>query len=183
MTSRPPSPNCGAKGSKSHERCPIRAGGCWLRSACPTAENWRSTNPGTLRPFGDTSACPLPSLLVAQGDVVRLGDLIGLDRPQPLARALAGLPEQLEGIGGRARRGSALRIGPVFLDEVGLQGRGDFVGRLERVVDGQVPCCVVNHAVSIASQRSRNLTGQPAPPTRTAGPGGPASDTRRSTAR
>jgi hypothetical protein len=38
----------------------------------------------------------------------------------------------------------------VFLDEVGLQGCGDFVGRLQRVVDGQVPCCVVNHAASIA---------------------------------
>jgi hypothetical protein len=27
---------------------------------------------------------------------------------------------------------------PVFLDEVGLQGCGDFVGRLQRVVDGPV---------------------------------------------
>src|SRR5580700_3920488 len=102
-----------------------------------------------------TSPSALPRLPVAQGDVVRLGDLVGLDGPEPLAQALAGLPKQLEGIGGRARRRGTLRIGPVFFDEVGLQGCGDFVGRLQRVVDGPVPCCVFNHAASIPSQRSR----------------------------
>ena len=45
----------------------------------------------------------------------------------------------------------------------GLQGCGDFVGRLQRVVDGPVPCSVVNHRVSIAPPRvsgSRELTCQ-----------------------
>ena len=68
-----------------------------------------------------------------------------------LAQALAGLPKQLEGSRGGALRGGTLRIGAVFFDEVGLQGCGDFVGRLQRVVDSPVPCCVVNHAASIAS--------------------------------
>jgi hypothetical protein len=30
-----------------------------------------------------------------------------------------------------------------------LKARRDFVGRLERLVDGPVPCSVVNHAASI----------------------------------
>ena len=38
----------------------------------------------------------------------------------------------------------------MFLDEVGLQGCGDFVGCLQRVVDGPIPCSVVNHRISIA---------------------------------
>jgi hypothetical protein len=42
-----------------------------------------------------------------------------------------------------------IRISPVLLDEVSLKGRGDFVGRLQRVVDGPVPCGVVNHVASI----------------------------------
>ena len=37
----------------------------------------------------------------------------------------------------------------MLLDEVSLKGRGDFVGRLQRVVDGPVPCGVVNHVASI----------------------------------
>jgi hypothetical protein len=92
----------------------------------------------------------LRGLRVAQGDLVGLGYVVGLDGSQPLAQALASLPQQLEGIAGGTLRGAALGVGPVFLDEVGLQGRGDFVGRLQRVVDGPVPCCVVNHAASIA---------------------------------
>jgi hypothetical protein len=32
---------------------------------------------------------------------------------------------------------------------VRLQGRSDFVGCLERLVDGLVPCGVVNHVASI----------------------------------
>src|SRR5579863_4879831 len=87
---------------------------------------------------------------VAQGDLVGLGYVVGLDGSQPLAQALAGLPQQLEGVAGGTRRRAALRVGAVFLDEVGLQGGGDFVGRLQRLVDGPVPCCVVNHADSIA---------------------------------
>jgi hypothetical protein len=37
----------------------------------------------------------------------------------------------------------------VFLDEVRLKGRGDFVGCLERMIDGPVPSSVANHAASI----------------------------------
>jgi hypothetical protein len=69
-------------------------------------------------------------MLVAQGDLVGLGDVVGLDGPQSLAKAFASLAQQLEGVGGRALWGGALRISPVFFDEVGLQGCGDFVGRL-----------------------------------------------------
>jgi len=110
-----------------------------------------------------TLTCALPGLPVAQGDFVGLGDVVGLDGPQSQAQAFASLPQQLEGVGGGALRGGALRISPVFLDEVGLQGCGDFIGRLQRVVDGPVPCCVVNHVASIARQRAsggRGLTGR-----------------------
>jgi hypothetical protein len=88
-------------------------------------------------------------LSVTQGDLVGLGDVVGFDGSQPPAQVLASLPQQLEGVGGGALWGSVLRISPVFLDEVGLQGCGDFVGRLQRVVDGPVPCSVVNHGASI----------------------------------
>src|SRR3954454_7715687 len=64
------------------------------------------------------------ALLVAQGDLVGLGDVVGLDGPESCAQALAGLPQQLEGVGGGASRGGTLRTSPVFLDEVGLQGCG-----------------------------------------------------------
>jgi hypothetical protein len=104
-----------------------------------------------------TLTCALRGLRVAQGDLVGLGYVVGLDGSQPLAQALASLPQQLEGIAGGTLRGAALRVGPVFLDEVGLQGGGDFVGRLQRVVDGPVPCCVVNHAASIAPLVTRVL--------------------------
>ena len=40
----------------------------------------------------------------------------------PPAQVLASLPQQLEGVGGGALWGGVLRISPVFLDEVGLQG-------------------------------------------------------------
>jgi hypothetical protein len=52
--------------------------------------------------------CALPGLSIAQGDLVGLGDVAGLDGRQPLAQALASLPQQLEGVGGEALRGSAL---------------------------------------------------------------------------
>ena len=58
--------------------------------------------------------------------------------------------------------GGALRISPVFLDEVGLQGCGDFVGRLQRVVGGPVPCSVVNHGASIARVCPRHRARLPA---------------------
>ena len=86
---------------------------------------------------------------MAQRDLVRLCDAVGVDGPQSLAEALAGLPQEHQGVGGQALRGGALRISPVFLDEVRLEGGGDFVGRLQRVVDGPVACDVVNHAASI----------------------------------
>jgi hypothetical protein len=50
-----------------------------------------------------TLACALPGMLVAQGDLVGLGDVVGLDGPQSRAQALAGLPQQLEGVGEGAR--------------------------------------------------------------------------------
>ncbi len=93
-----------------------------------------------------TLACALPGTLVAQGDLVGLGDVVGLDGPESCAQALA-------------VRGGTLRISPVFLDEVGLQGCGDFVGRLQRVVDGPIPCGVVNHRVSIAPPRVFGVPG------------------------
>jgi len=34
--------------------------------------------------------------LVAQGDLVRFGDVVGLDGSQPLAEVLARLPQELE---------------------------------------------------------------------------------------
>jgi hypothetical protein len=40
----------------------------------------------------------------------------------------------------------------MLLDEVSLQGRSDFVGCLQRVVDSPVPRGVVNHAASIPQQ-------------------------------
>src|SRR5579862_7246118 len=102
-------------------------------------------------------------MLVAQGDLVGLGDVVGLDGPESCAQPLAGLPQQLKGVGRGALRGGTLRISPVFLDEMGLQGGGDFVGRLQRVVDGPIPRSVVNHRVSIAPPRAswaRELTCQ-----------------------
>ena len=86
---------------------------------------------------------------VAQGDPVGLGDVFGLDRSQSLAKALAGLPQKLERVGSGILGGGAIWISPVLLDEVSLKGGSDFVGRLQRVVDGPVPCGVVNHAASI----------------------------------
>jgi hypothetical protein len=58
----------------------------------------------------------VPGLSVAQGDLVGLGDVVGLDGPQAHAQALASLPQQLEGVGGGTLRGGVVRISPVFLD-------------------------------------------------------------------
>jgi hypothetical protein len=90
--------------------------------------------------------------VVAQGDFVGLGDVVSLDGSQSVAEALASLPQELEGVGGGAVRGRALGIGSVFFDEVCLQGRRNFVGRLQCVIDGPVPCGVVNHVDSILPQ-------------------------------
>jgi hypothetical protein len=88
-------------------------------------------------------------LPVAQRDLVRLGDVIGLDCSQSFTQALASLSQQLERVGGGILGSTAIWISPVLLDEVSLKGRGDFVGRLQRVVDGPVPCGVVNYVASI----------------------------------
>jgi hypothetical protein len=66
-----------------------------------------------------------------------------------LPQALTGLPQQRERVGGRAPRGSPIRVSAVLLDQVRLKRGGDFVGRLQHVVDGPVPCGVVNHGPSI----------------------------------
>ena len=79
-----------------------------------------------------TLTCVLSGLSLAQGNLVGLGDVVGLDGAESHAQALASLPQQLERVGGGALRGGALRISPVFLYEVGLQGCSDFVGRLQR---------------------------------------------------
>jgi hypothetical protein len=98
--------------------------------------------------LGDDNAAFL-RLLVAQGDRVRLGDGAGLDRSESFAEALASLPQELERVGGGIAGNCAIRVSPMLLDEVSLEGCGDFVGRLQRVVDGSVPCSVVNHVASI----------------------------------
>ena len=87
--------------------------------------------------------------MVAQGDLVGLGNVTGLDGPQPFTQSFACLAQELERVGSRALRSGAIRISPVLLDEVCLKCRSDFVGCLQRVVDGPVPCGVVNHVASI----------------------------------
>jgi hypothetical protein len=89
-------------------------------------------------------------LLTAPGYPIGLGDAVCLDGAESLSEVLASLPQQFEGVAGSALRGGALRISSVFLDEVSLQCRRDFVGCLQRVVNGPVPCSVVNHVASIA---------------------------------
>lgn len=93
---------------------------------------------------------------VAQRDPVGLGDVIGLDGSKSFTQAFAGLPQELEGVGGGALCGSAIRISAVLLDEVRLKCRSHFVCRLQRMVDGPVPCGVVNHAASIPRSLLRN---------------------------
>src|ERR1700759_3013584 len=94
-------------------------------------------------------------LLVTQGDPVGFGDAVGIDGPQSLAQPLTSLAQELERVGGGVLRGGAVRVRPVFLDEVGLQRGSDFVGRLQRVVNGPVPCDVVYHAASIPHRGPR----------------------------
>jgi hypothetical protein len=97
--------------------------------------------------------------LAAQGDVVGFGDGVGLDGSEAVAKALAGLPQQVERVGGRTPRSSALWGGPVLLDEVRLKGRSDFIGCLERLVDGLVPRSVVNHAANVNTRRGARVAG------------------------
>ena len=92
---------------------------------------------------------------VASRDLVALGDTVGFDSSQSFTQALTGLPQELERVGGRALRGSPIQVSAVLLDQVRLKRRGDFVGRLQRVIDGPVPCGVVNpiHIFAAASRR------------------------------
>ena len=87
--------------------------------------------------------------VVAQGDLVRPGDVTGLNSPQPFTQSFASLPQELQRVAGGALRSGAIRISPVLLDEVCLKRRSDFVSCLQRLVDSPVPCGVVNHAASI----------------------------------
>jgi hypothetical protein len=64
----------------------------------------------SMRPVN--AACRMPHaylrvawLSVAQGDLVGLGDVVGLDGPQPHAQVLTSLPQQLEGVGGGGSAG------------------------------------------------------------------------------
>ena len=82
----------------------------------------------------------------AQGDLVGLGDVVGLDRPESFTETLASLPEQVQRVGGGGPRSGAVGISRVLFDEVGLQGGSNFVGRLESLVNGPFPSGVVNHA-------------------------------------
>jgi hypothetical protein len=51
--------------------------------------------------------------VVAQRDLVRVRDAVGLDSSQSFAQALTGLPQELERVGGRALRSSPIQIGTV----------------------------------------------------------------------
>jgi hypothetical protein len=62
---------------------------------------------------------------VAQRDLVRLGDVAGLDCSQSLAATLASLPQELERVGEGALRSGALRISLVFFDQVCLNTRSN----------------------------------------------------------
>jgi hypothetical protein len=97
--------------------------------------------------------------LAAQRDVVGFGDGVGLDSSEPVAEALASLPQQIERVGGRTPRSSAFWIGPVLLDQMRLKRRSDLIGCLERLVDGLVPRSVVNHAANVSTRRGVRAAG------------------------
>ena len=86
-----------------------------------------------------TLTCMLPGLPVAQGDLVGLGDVVGLDGPQSHAQVLTSLPQQLEGVGGGALRGGAIRISPVSLDGGGLRGCATSVAPFHPLLIGPSP--------------------------------------------
>jgi hypothetical protein len=88
--------------------------------------------------------------LIAQRDLVGLGDVVSLNRSQSLAEPLSSLPQELERICGGALRSGTLWTCAVLLDQVGLKGCGDLIGRLQRMVNCPIPCGVLNHASSIS---------------------------------
>ncbi len=59
---------------------------------------------------------------------------------------------------------AALRISLVLFDQVCLKGRSDFIGRLERLIDGPFPRDVVHHAAIIPRGRPSNEPGHRAIP-------------------
>src|SRR5258706_13307457 len=70
--------------------------------------------------------------LVAQRDLVGLGDVVGLGRSESLAGALARLAQELKGVSGWTPRSGGVRMCPVLLDQMGLEGCRDFIERLQR---------------------------------------------------
>lgn len=89
----------------------------------------------------------------AQGDLAGFGAGVGLDGSEPVAEALASLPEQIERVCRGTPRSRAVWVGSVLLDEVRLKGRGDFIGCLERLVDCLVLSGVVGHAANANTRR------------------------------
>src|SRR5215475_13198403 len=91
---------------------------------------------------------------ITQRDLVGLGDSVGLDRSKTLAEARASLPQELKRDRGWALLCCALGICPMLLDQVRLEGCGNFINRLEPVVDSPIPRRVLNHAASISVSRN-----------------------------
>jgi hypothetical protein len=92
---------------------------------------------------------PIRTSVIAQRNLVGFGDVVGFDRPQTLAKALAGLAQELQRVRRGVPRGRALRISLVLLDQVRLKSRSDFVNGLECLLYSSVPRNVLNHAASI----------------------------------
>ncbi len=120
----------------------------WPGLAAGRARRWRELFRSWRRPVSRTGAAVESP--VTQGDVVGLGDAVGLDSPQAFAQAFASLPQELERVGGATLGSGPLQISSVLLDEVCLKSCSDFVGCLQSVLDGPVSRGVVNHAASIA---------------------------------
>ena len=102
---------------------------------------------------GEPSACAVAQgyLLrreISSDSAMRSASMARSPSPRRSRACLSSLRELPDGLCEPERSGT----GPVFLDEVGLEGCRDFIGRLQRVVDGQVPRSVVNHEASIAHQ-------------------------------
>ena len=79
------------------------------------------------------------SQISPQGDGVRYGNGVGFHGSKSFTETLTSLPQQRQGVRGGTLRGTSIMISTVLLDEVSLKGSGDFIGRLQRVVDSQVP--------------------------------------------
>src|SRR5437763_16483836 len=82
---------------------------------------------------------------VAQGDLVRLGDVVGLDCGESFAQTLASRPQELERAGGGAQGSGAGRIGPEVMKEVWQHDRRALVGGLGAAVESPHPRGPVTH--------------------------------------